>query len=540
MKVRDILTLHQSSGRIWTLCGEAGLDNEIKGIDALETSYSPYWSSPNDFIVTTGYCMSNGDTTVENWINIFLQRGVAGLGIKLGLFLDELPLAASALADKNKFPVLFIPPDLKYEDILRPILARLLEEEQLGLAALEGFKVALSHLSAGGYTFDTIVRLLQRYVECPIELLWNHSFDPIAPYNALNAYNVKNFLRKNIHKLHPQETYSALIGNAGKYSVFKITSAFETIAFLTVMLKGEGSLSRAQIAMIQETLPLLAICLLTKTGPVAPSASQSAETFFSDILNGIYESREHEIKEDAAHLKIDFLGDRVLWIMEFVEKNWEHHDRYLKTAAEYLENCGESFIHVNRGTSLYKNRPVFISDSPTVRDAQRLQDLLCGLRSHIRKSHKNVQCDIGVSETAGSLLQLGVSYDEAKFSLEMGKKLAGKSHVYFYKSYRIYHLLSETWEMPTLSSLYKNTLGRLALHDLENESDFSNLLLVLTDCGFNVSSAANELGVNRKTLKKHVALIGDIVRLDMDNLENQIVLNLMSRMKKILDSTITS
>jgi purine catabolism regulator len=540
VKVRDIPTLHQNFDRIWTMCGEAGLDNEVRGIDALETSYSPYWSSPNDFIVTTGYCMSNGDTTVENWINIFLQRGVAGLGIKLGLFLDELPPDASVLANKNKFPVLFIPPDLKYEDILRPMLARLLEEEQSGLAALDGFKVALGHLSGSGYTLDTVIKLLQKYIECPIELLWSSNFDPIAPHNILNAHNVKNFLRKNIQKLHPQETYSVLTANTGKYSVFKINSAFKTMAFLAVTHKGEQPLSRAQIAMIQETLPLLAICLLSKSAPAVSSSPQSKEKFFSDILDGLYESREHEIKEDAAHLKIDFLGDRVLWIMEFVEKNWEHHDRYLKTAAEYLENCGESFIHVNRGTSLYKNRPVFISDSPTVRDAQRLQDLLCGLRSHIRKSHKNVQCDIGVSETAGSLLQLGASYDEAKFSLEMGKKLAGKSHVYFYKSYRIYHLLSETWEMPTLSSLYKNTLGRLALHDLENESDFSNLLLVLTDCGFNVSSAANELGVNRKTLKKHVALIGDIVRLDMDNLENQIVLNLMSRMKKILDSTITN
>jgi purine catabolism regulator len=534
MKVRDILTLHQDFGRIWTMCGEAGLDNEIKGIDALETSYSPYWSSPNDFIVTTGYCMSNGDTTVENWINIFLQRGVAGLGIKLGLFLDELPLDASALADKNKFPVLFIPPDLKYEDILRPILAKLLEEEQLGLAALEGFKVALGHLSANGYTLDTVVRLLHKYVEYPIELLWNHSFDPIAPYNALNAYNVKNFLRKNIHKLHPQETYSVLIGNTGKYSVFKINSAFETLAFLTVMLKGEHMLSRAQIAMIQETLPLLAICLLSKNGPVVSSPPESAGEFFFDILDGVYESRKHELKEDASHLKMDFLGDRVLWIMEFVEKKLEHHDRYLKTAAEYLEAHDEPFIHVNPRTPLYKNRPVFISDSPTLCDPRRLQNLLYGLRAHIRKSHKNVQCNVGVSETVNSLLQLGASYNEAKFALEMGKKLADKSHIYFYKSYRIYHLLSETWEIPVLSSVYKNTMGRLALYDLENESDFTNILLVLTDCGFNISSAAAKLGINRKTLKKHVDLIGKVIHFDMKRLENHTVLSLMSHMKKIL------
>jgi purine catabolism regulator len=470
---------------------------------------------------------------------------VAGLGIKLGLFLDELPLAASVLADKNKFPVLFIPPDLKYEDILRPILAKLLEEEQLGLAALDGFKVALGHLSASGYTLNALVRLLQKYVECPIELLWNHSFDPIIHYNALNAYNVKNFLRKNIYKLHPQENYSVLIGNTGKYSVFKINSALETIAFLTVMLKGECVLSRAQIAMIEETLPLLAICLLSKNGPVAPNSPDSAENFFLDILEGIYEDREHEIKEDASHLKIDFLRDRVLWIVEFVGKKLEHYDHYLNTAAEYLEARGESFVSVNPKNvnpknasprrALQESRPVFISDSPNIRDPQNLQDLLCGLRAHIRKSHKNVHCDVGVSETAASLLQLGTSYDEAKFSLEMGKKLADKSHIYFYKSYRIYHLLSEVWEMPALSHLYKNTMGRLALYDLENDSDFSSLLLVLTDCGFNISSAADKLGINRKTLKKHVDLIGEIVRLDMSKLENQTVLNLMSRMKKILE-----
>jgi purine catabolism regulator len=535
VKVRDIPTLRQNFDRIWTMCGETGLENEVKGIDALETSYSPYWSSPNDFIVTTCYCMSNGDTTVENWINIFLQRGVAGLGIKLGLFLDELPPDASALANKNKFPVLFIPPDLKYEDILRPMLARLLEEEQSGLAALDGFKVALGRLSGSGYTLDTLIRLLQKYIECPIELLWSSSFDPIAPHNILNAYNVKNFLRKNIRKLHPQETYSVLTASTGKYSVFKIDSAFKTMAFLAVTHKGEQSLSRAQIAMIQETLPLLAICLLTKSVPAVSNSPQSEENFFSDILDGVYENRERELREDALQLKINFSVDRVLWIVEFAEKNLERHDRYLKTAAEYLENGVKSFLHVNRGTSLCKNRLVFISDSPAVRDTQYLQELLSELRAHIRKIHKNVQCDVGIGETASSLLQLSASYDEAKFSLEMGKKLMDKSHVYFYKSYRIYHLLSETWGMPALSGTYKNTIGRLALYDLENKTDLTGLLLALTDYGFNVSATANMLGSNRKTLKKNIDRIGGIVHLDMDNVENQIVLNLMSRMKKILD-----
>jgi purine catabolism regulator len=533
VRVRDILPLHRDFDRIWPMCGESGLDNEVRGIDALETSYSPYWSTPNDFIITTGYCMSNGDTTVENWINVLHQRGVAGLGIKIGLFLDELPPSASLIADEKKFPVLFIPPDLKYEDILRPILARLLEEEQLNLPALDSFKTALSNLSGGGYAVDSLMRLLRRYIDHPVELIRNYSFDPVAAHNILDASNAKNFLRKNIETLHPQESYSVLSGGAGKYAVFKINSAIESMAFLAVMLLEGESLPRAGIAIIQEALPLLAICLLSKKAPVLGS-SESAEGFFADVIDGFYENLEGDMRQDASRLNIDIYADRLLWIMEFAEKNPDRCDSRLKAASEYLGGTGEPFVLACKWTAPCQSRLLFVSDSKSIHDAGHLREMLLGLRAHVRKIHKNAQCDIGVSGVT-SAANLSTAYNEAKLSLEIGRKLDAKAHVYFYESYKIYRLLSEMWGMPALSGLYKDTMGRLVKNDAEKGSNLVNLLMALTDRDFNISAAASQLGLNRKTLKKHMDLIGDIARLDMDKLENRIVMSLMSRMKKILD-----
>jgi purine catabolism regulator len=515
------------------MCGEAGLDNEVKGIEVLETYDTAYLANPGDFVVTTGYCMSNGDASVENWIKIFLQRGVAGLGIKLGLFLDELPLGAYKTANENKFPILVIPQDLKHEDILRHVLTKLLDDEQMDIPAVDHFRSALHRMSEEGFALDAIIRLLRKHIDCPIELVWNNSFDPINMDNALNAYNVKNFLQKKINKLHHQEPYAALTGNDGKYLVFKINSTLETMAFLTVTLKPGQSPARAQIAMIQEALPMLAVCLLSQKAPM-PDSPKSPESFLCDIIDGAYNNREHEAREDASLLRMDFYRDRVLWMTEFAESGAERHKRYVGAAVEFFENSTEPFVYLHNKTALHRNKPIFVSDSAAARDPKQLRELLCGMRSHIRKIFKNAQCNVGVSETAHSLDGLGRAYDEAEFSLKMGRKLDEKSHIYFYDSYKIHHLLSQTWGMPTLSGLYKNTVGRLALHDARNGTDLVGLLLAMDDSNFNISRAAEKLGVNRKTLKNRFGSICQIVGLDLYQPENQIVMKLMSRMKKIL------
>jgi purine catabolism regulator len=534
VRVRDILTLHRDFDGIWPLCGEAGLDNEVRGIEELETYDTAYLTNPGDFVVTSGYCMSNGDASVENWIKIFLQRGVAGLGIKLGLFLDELPLDAYKTANESGFPVLFIPPDLKNEDILRPILSKLLKDEELDIPALDSFKTSLGSMSGGEYTLDSIIGLLRKHINYPIELVWNNSFDPINRQNVLNAYNARNFLRKKINKIHPQEAYAVLTGSAGKYSIFKINSALETMAFLTVLLKSDQSLSRSQVAMIQEALPMLAVCLLSKRVPM-PNSPKSPEIFLSDVMDGVYIDREREIKEDASYLKIDFYAGRVLWMVEFAEKDPERYNSCLQAAIEFFDASGWVFTYLHNRTALHKNKPVFISDSNDLLDSKRLRDLLCGMRAHIRKIRRNVQCNVGVSGVAASLDQMGSAYDEAEFSLKMGKRLSERSHIHFYDSYKIYHLLSETWGMPILSGVYKNTMRRLADYDAENKTGLTDLILALNDCGFSISGAAKSLGINRKTMKNRIDLIGRVIGIDIYQPENQIVMKLMSRMKKILD-----
>jgi purine catabolism regulator len=299
------------------------------------------------------------------------------------------------------------------------------------------------------------------------------------------------------------------------------------------MLREGQPLPRAGIAIIQEALPLLAVCLLSKKAP-ASGSPESAEDFFADVIDGVYENREGDMREDASRLKIDICAERVLWIVEFAEKNPERADSRFKVVSEYLGASGEPFVLACKGAAHCQSRLSFVSDSKSAHCAGRLRELLRGLRAHVRKIHKNAQCDIGVSGAA-SAANLAAAYNEAKLSLEIGRKLDAKSHVYFYESYKIYRLLSETWGMPTLSGLYKDTMGRLVRNDAEKGSNFANLLMALTDCGFNVSAAAARLGLNRKTLKKHMDLMSDIARLDMDKLENQIVMSLMSLMKKILD-----
>jgi purine catabolism regulator len=535
MKIREILTWYQDFDGIHVICGEGGLDNEIRGIEALETNETAYLTNPGDFVYTSGYCMSNGDVSAENWIKIFLQRGVVGLGIKLGLFLDELPLNVYKIANENNFPVLSIPQDVKQEDIVRPIVAKLLEDEQLDNSVWDSFAVALCNISNHEhYTLDSVIKLLRKYIEYPIELVWNNSFEPINVQNILTANNSRNFLHNRVNTLHPAANYTVLSGDTNKYSIFKINNALETIAFLTVILNTEQMLSRVQIAMIQEILPMLTVCLLCrKSSPL--KSPKSPGDFLGDVIDGVYDNWKHEMRENALYLNIDFQTKRVLFMIEFVENDQERYERYLRATVEFFEHIGKLFVYVRNKTALHKNKPVFVGESKDMLDIKQLQNTLSALRIHLRKKFKNMQCDIGVSDVVHSLDMLENAYNKAEFSLQIGKKLDENSHIYFYDTYKVYHLLSEIWGMPTFSKIFKNTIGRILAYDEVNKSSLVDDLITIVDCDFSINRSSRVFNVDPKTLKKRLEHICSITCLDMQQVDNQVIMSIMSRMKKIID-----
>ena len=64
-------------------------------------------------------------------VQTLIDKKAAGIVIKLGRFVEEIPEPMLALAEKNGFPIITIPKEISYINVLTPLYERLYEEKQL-------------------------------------------------------------------------------------------------------------------------------------------------------------------------------------------------------------------------------------------------------------------------------------------------------------------------------------------------------------------------------------------------------------------------
>lgn len=126
MTVEDILHLDK---QITVLYGETGIHRRVAYIDVVEIPEGMYWTSADDFIITTGYFFASDETQLELLVRTLIRKGVAGLGIKIGKYISSIPEHIAEIAEEHAFPILQIPIYFSYREIARPLLKSLTAED---------------------------------------------------------------------------------------------------------------------------------------------------------------------------------------------------------------------------------------------------------------------------------------------------------------------------------------------------------------------------------------------------------------------------
>lgn len=127
MIVDDLTKLHPN---MTYLCAPSGGNRVIRYIDIVEIPEGSAWTSPGDFIITTGYFIQS-PKEFERLVLRLIDNQVVGLGIKIGKYVHDIPESVRDIAEANRFPILSIPMELSYRDV-QTISLRSQEEDSSG------------------------------------------------------------------------------------------------------------------------------------------------------------------------------------------------------------------------------------------------------------------------------------------------------------------------------------------------------------------------------------------------------------------------
>jgi len=153
------------------LAGERGLSRRVSRVNAMEVPDVLPWVRAGELLLTTGYPFRDQPDVLRELIPELAQRGVAGLGIKTRRFIETVPECALEAASRADFPLIELPPDTAFSDVVRVLMERIIGTETEGVKELQNrIQVLIRYLLMQTDT-SALLDVVEGTVPCSLALL---------------------------------------------------------------------------------------------------------------------------------------------------------------------------------------------------------------------------------------------------------------------------------------------------------------------------------------------------------------------------------
>lgn len=111
------------------VAGKLGLDRVIKYVTVMEVPDITQWLKGGDFIITSFYAIKDSIEDQCNIIKEFDDRNCAAIAIKTNRYIKSIAEEVISIADERNFPVIEIPREVTYIDIMTPLFEAILNNQ---------------------------------------------------------------------------------------------------------------------------------------------------------------------------------------------------------------------------------------------------------------------------------------------------------------------------------------------------------------------------------------------------------------------------
>jgi DNA-binding PucR family transcriptional regulator len=130
--VREALRL-RSLQRARIVAGTDGLERVIGSVNVMEVPDILPFVKEHELLLTTAYPIRDDPTALERLVPELAKRDLAAIAIVRRAFLREIPAAALARADELGLPVLELPEQASFNEIMAEVFGRLLDRQAMQL-----------------------------------------------------------------------------------------------------------------------------------------------------------------------------------------------------------------------------------------------------------------------------------------------------------------------------------------------------------------------------------------------------------------------
>jgi purine catabolism regulator len=499
--------------------GASGVGRIVQRLNVMEVPDILAWVKPHELLLTTGYPLRNTPQSLDRLVTDLDERGLAALAIKLGRYLDDLPPEMVEQADRLGFPLILLPNDVGFDEILNQVLTDILNRQAAILARTEEVHRALVQivLCGGGLqeVTDEVAALLSTaVVVVDGDGRWLAASGPEEEREALRGVRPGSLTRG------VRGDHAAVPVVAGGFDHGRIV-AYNPARSSTPGRGGAGTgkpgLGETDLSILERAATVAAL-VITKQQAVTAVESKYRADFLRDVLSGRAGSDERIIAHCSA-FGWD-LGRPVAVLVAELDQGAEAEERQaqerLTTAWSSAvrrrdrQAAVASFAHevvavvgVSSAASAASAASAGASGASGGDEANSLLTTLAKEASALLGEGR-WSFTTGISRTAHSPSELPDAYDQAVKAVKVGRQLHGPGAAAHFDQLGVYRLLSLVPDAAELHAFVKETLGDLSGDGDAEAADLRRTLQVLLETNLNVAETARRLHFHYNTLRYRI------------------------------------
>src|SRR5699024_7680445 len=124
--INDILKMDEMKDA-YSLAGSTGNIRKVNSTTVLDAPDGIKFLKGNEFVLTTMYPFFRDEDKIEGIIEELALRNISVLGLKLDRYLSKLSTAAIKIANLYHLPIIALPPEKSWIELMVPIMSEILK-----------------------------------------------------------------------------------------------------------------------------------------------------------------------------------------------------------------------------------------------------------------------------------------------------------------------------------------------------------------------------------------------------------------------------
>ena len=527
--VRKLLESEQFP-KMKLLCGEKGLDLEVKGIRIIEIEDMERYLTGGEILITSFQVyLSCNDREVEQHFEDLVKSDISGFIVKKRKEYDPTGRRLSLLekhCKKYEIPLVEISEDLYYWGIIRYVIMQVFDK---ATARLKYFKITHDNFNAfilnnngSCNTASDIIKFLSVMIENPVVLYYGN----LNCMVSTNSDNSKLILSDEIQPYKPNiitkfQYMKQMKGSCVQYVVkFAILNEMEIYITIT---EENRELTELDYMAIENAIINLQYGFLSEFAQDEVKKKYQRD-IVHNILNGLLSSKE--MTEAAAQLGMKESDTYRVVDFHTIKKNVQR--KYTKEQLHEVGVIEGELMHLLPDALIYRNMDQIVmiqqvdSDQTELEYQKEMEEIEEVIQQSILYRKKDTDFQIGIGKSVEGYQRLKESYHEASRAIkyiDIIRLVTGDKNksVVHYSNLGFFQIFGKVDDMTELERCIPETLKKLYLYDDEHKGELITTLQMYLRNNQSIKKTADAMFVHYRTISYRLEKIKQISGINFDN-----------------------